>query len=62
MCEDTSAWFILVVGKDGETTVDQMLMLVMETLAESEIVTTWRAVSVTARGGEKEFIVKELIK
>ena len=55
--------FILVVGKDGETTVDQRRMLVMETLAESEIVTTSvRAVSVATRGREKRFTMEELIR
>ena len=34
----SSASFIHEVGKDGEITVDQRLMLVMETPAESEIV------------------------
>ena len=47
MREGTSTSVILVVVTDGETTVDRSLMLVMETLAESEIVTaSRRAVSV----------------
>ena len=59
----SSASFILVVSKYGETSVDQRRMLVMETLAESEIVTTSaRAVSVATRRREKGFIVEELIK
>ena len=63
MCEDISALSILVVGKDGGSTVDQSLMLVMETLAEREIVTTsGRAVSVATRGREKGCIAEELIK
>ena len=62
-CEDTFASFIVVVGKDGETTVDQRRMLVMETLAESEKVTTsGRAVSVATSEREKGFIVEEQIK
>ena len=62
MVRISSASLILVVGKDGQTTVDRRRMLVMETLAESEKVTTsGRAVSVATRGREKGCIAGELI-
>ena len=48
--------FILVVGKDGEITVDQRQMLVMETLAESENSHYFREGSLHCNPWERERI------